>query len=229
LKIVWITRAEPGASAIAARVRTLGFESLVAPLIEIRPLAADIELGGVAALAFTSAAGVAAFAALMASRELPVFAVGDSTARAAREAGFADVRSADGDVAALACRIVADRSGFDGAVLHAGATSPAGDLTGDLERAAITARYVAVYETALTPPPGHVLARINSIDAVLVHSPSTGRRLAGLLAGAAAPNLSAYCLSPAVAATLEGLKIGRILTTALPNEDALLSLLADYR
>ena len=55
-----------------------------------------------AALAFTSVNGVAAFAALTPRRDRPVFAVGDATAQAAHDAGFADVLSASGDLRDLA-------------------------------------------------------------------------------------------------------------------------------
>jgi uroporphyrinogen-III synthase len=195
---VWITRAEPGATATAARLRVLGFEPVIAPLIETRPLPAKPDLAGVAALAFTSAAGVAAFAAVCATRDLPVFAVGEVTAAAAHDAGWTEVTCADGDVAALARLITAERPRIAGAVLHAGAAAPAGDLVGALTRAGLSARFLAVYET-----------------------------VAEVLAGGKAANLAAYCLSPAVAATLRPARIERIFTAAMPNEDALLSLLAD--
>jgi uroporphyrinogen-III synthase len=61
---VWITRARPGALATAERVRALGFEALVDPLLAIEFLDAEIDLSHVAALAFTSANGVEAFARL---------------------------------------------------------------------------------------------------------------------------------------------------------------------
>ena len=60
---VWVTRAQPQAEATAARLRAMGLEAVVAPVLETRPIVgARIELTGVDALAFTSAAGVAAFA-----------------------------------------------------------------------------------------------------------------------------------------------------------------------
>jgi uroporphyrinogen-III synthase len=227
LTTVWVTRAEPGATATAGRLRDLGFEPVIAPLIEIRRLDAQVDLAGVAALAFTSAAGVAAFAATCAARDLPVYAVGESTAAAAREAGWTEAISADGDVAALAGRITADKPRIAGAVLHAGAAAPAGDLVGALTQAGLAARFVAVYETVPVAPPRAALDLLESLAAVLVHSPSAGTRLAEILEGGKAPDLAAYCLSPAVAATLRSARIRRIFTAALPNEDALLSLLAD--
>ena len=100
-KRVWITRAEPGAARTAARLRDMGFEPIVAPLLAIEQLTPPVpDLATFAALAFTSVNGVAAFAALTPGRDLPVFAVGDATAQAALDAGFADVRSIAGGIEA---------------------------------------------------------------------------------------------------------------------------------
>ena len=48
---VWITRARPGAEATAAKVAALGFQPIVDSLLKVAPIAADIDLSGVAALA----------------------------------------------------------------------------------------------------------------------------------------------------------------------------------
>ena len=228
MKQVWVTRAEPGASATATRLRGLGFDPVIAPLIETRRIATEIDLSDVGALAFTSAAGVAAFASMSPARNLPVFVVGDATAAAARDAGFSAVRSANGDVAALTRLLLADSDSWKGAILHAGAKDPAGELTGDLKGAGVPVRSIAIYETVAAVRPQDVIDRVDSLFAVLIHSPSAGRRLAELLSATTAPKLYACCLSAAVAATLEGLMIGPIVTAALPSEDALLSLLRDY-
>ncbi|HET6969964.1 MAG TPA: uroporphyrinogen-III synthase, partial [Phenylobacterium sp.] len=100
---IWITRAQPGADATAERVRAMGHDAVVAPLLAVRPLLdVPVDLRGVAALAFTSANGVRAFADVSGERNLKVFALGAATAQAARAAGFKSVLSADGDVEALA-------------------------------------------------------------------------------------------------------------------------------
>lgn len=209
MSTVWITRAEPGASATAARVRALGWEALVAPLIEIHPLQPEIDLAGVGALAFTSAAGVAAFARLAPERGLPVFAVGEATARAAREAGFGEVIAADGDVAALAAEI--RRRPIDGALLHPGASELAGEIPG--------ARVLGVYETvAAALPAGFAIA---DVDAVLLHSPKAARLLAALGPPA---SLIAFCLSRNVAAPLAALGLP-VRVASEPTEEALLGLL----
>ena len=126
---VWVARAEPGAQATAARLVALGHEPVVAPVLAVRPLTPALDLQGIAALAFTSANGVEAFARLTDLRELPVFAVGRATAKAAHAEGFASVSSADGDVEDL-CGLIA--AGAAGPVLWAGAREPAGDLVGML-------------------------------------------------------------------------------------------------
>lgn len=229
MKRVWITRASPGAEATAGRVRALGWEPLIAPLLETRILPTTIDLTGVGALAFTSATGARAFGRLSMARDLPVFAVGSASAAAAREAGFAAVRSADGDVKALA-RFIGEHAGdFAGVVLHTAAAEPAGDLVGMLMATDVQARVVAVYETIAAPVPADLWPRLSSIEAVLVHSPRAGRRLAEILKDVAAPGLVAYCLSAEVLASLGDSATGAKFAAPLPNEDALLSLLRDHR
>ena len=225
MRRIWITRALPGAETTAERVRNLGFEAIVAPVLKLRDLPGRIDLSDVGALAFTSANAVRAFAARSPSRDLPVFAVGKATAGVAGLVGFADVISADGNVAALA-RLIAGRApGLRGAVLHAGAAEPAGDMTGRLEGAGIEVRTVTLYETIAAEVPPTVLDGLDAIEGVLVHSPKAGRRLAEILKSRSAPQLTAYCLSPEVCEPLESLDIGRVIAAPLPTEDALLSLM----
>ncbi len=224
MKTVWITRAQPGAEATAARLRALGCEPVVAPLLAVRPLAgALLDLTDVSTLAFTSANGVQTFAARSGERNFAVFAVGEGTAAAARTAGFHDVRSAHGDVAALAALIIAGRP--TGVTLHAGARHLAGDLTGLLIRDGLKARAVALYETVEQPVANDVLARLESIDAALIHSPRAGACLARQLAQAPAPGLKILCLSPQITRSLVGVARDQILTASFPTETALLSLL----
>ena len=218
--LVWITRAEPGAAATAGRVRAMGWRPLVAPLLEARALPATLNLAGVAAVAFTSAQGVRAFAALTGAR-LPAFTVGEATAEAARAAGFETVRSADGDVAALADLI----AGADpGPILHAGALHPAGDLTGDLTARGLSARAVALYDTVpVDPEPA--LSKLGEISVVLIHSPRAATLLARALTAHPAPHLRLLALSEAVAAPLRALENAKIAIAPFPNETSLLNLL----
>ena len=198
---VWITRSPPGARATAAAVRALGRRAVVSPLIGVRVLPfPPPRWPEVAALAFTSAAGVRAFAASDPRRDRPVFAVGAATAAAVRAAGFAEVRDADGAAHDLAALIVAEALG--GSVLVPGAREPAFDLPAALAAAGVSATAVAVYETAAAPPPRRALRLLAAgrLGAVLLQSASAARALdaASPPAPAAGPPLllalSAACL-----------------------------------
>lgn len=214
---VWITRAQPGAGRTAARLAALGFEPVVAPLLEIRRLDVQPDLAGVEALVFTSINGVAAFSALMPPPDLPVFTVGEATADAARQAGFTRVSSADGDVVALAALIRRDAKGLS--LLHLGAAEPAGNLAegvGDVARVSSQPVYRAVETDAPSP---------EAWDLVLIHSPRAGRALAtGLPPGAATGRVGA-AISPAAAEPLRALGFAEIRVAATPDETGLIATL----
>lgn len=217
---VWITRAEPGAVRTAARLRDMGYEPIVAPLLTIQNLTPPVpDLAPFAALAFTSINGVAAFAALTPRRDLPVFAVGDATAQAARDAGFAEVRSASGDLHALARLIASERS--DGVLLVPQAEIPAGDFDAALVAAGarnVSIRPLIVYRARQTS-----VAAPQTFDAILIHSP----RAAKILADQGVARVShavMVCISPPAAAPLIALGLTPAVAQT-PDEAALLTIL----
>jgi uroporphyrinogen-III synthase len=222
--LVWITRAEPGASATAARVAALGYLPVASPLLRLEPTGEPVDLDDVAALAFTSINGVRAFADASAVRDLPAYAVGDATAEAARAAGFTEVASADGDVSALAALLASARP--KGLVLHPGAAEPAGDLVGALAQSGIAVRPLALYR-AVDAEPTEALTLWERLSAVLIHSPRAGRALEVLMAARAAPNLRAVVISPAAAEPLKHLDLAGVAVAPLPKEQALLNLLLE--
>ena len=226
-RTLWITRALPGADATAARVRELGIAPIVAPLLEVRAIAAaDLDLTGVSALVFTSANAVAAFAARSPERALRVFAVGDATAAAARAQRFSSVLSAQGDVGALASALAARRRELSGVILYPAAAEPAQDLAGALAAVGLQVRQTAVYETVAVAPPGTFAERLHEIDGVLLHSAKAAQGLARFLKANPAPQLIAYCLSRQIARALGRAALAQTLSAPQPNETALLSLVA---
>jgi uroporphyrinogen-III synthase len=223
---IWITRAQPGADSTAERVRALGHEAIIAPLLAVRTLHdVQVDLRGVAALAFTSANGVRAFSDLSAERSLRVFAVGAATAQAARAAGFRRVLSADGDVDALAEGIGLRRGELRGAVLHPGAAEPAGDLAGALEKHGVEARRLILYETAPVKLEADAARQLIQADAALLHSPRAAQVLAGLLKVYPAPKLRALGLSKAVVRPLARTPLAAKVFPSMPLEGALLNLI----
>ena len=143
---VLITRPEPDASAFAAMCAANGMSPILAPLMEIEIKRRPADLEGVGALAFTSANGVRAFAANSTIRKQIVFAVGRATADAARKEGFAEIRIAAGDVAALARTIADARAEIDGAVLHVAGSDRAGDLIAALDGHGVPAQRAVLYK-----------------------------------------------------------------------------------
>jgi len=223
---IWITRTPPGAEATADRVRSLGHEPVVFPLLEVRALqGVRLELDDVGALAFTSANAVRAFADLSGERALRVFAVGEATAAAAREAGFKTVLHTRGDVGALGRGILDRRREVAGVVLHPGAVEPAGDLVGVLERFRVPARAVAVYETVPGEPSSGLIGVLPDLDDVLIHSARAAAALAALLRAHPAPKLRALGLSKAALAPLARSKLAARRFPAAPLESDLLNLI----
>lgn len=234
---VLITRAEADARALAAELAAQGHESLVEPLLTIVATAqAPPDLEGIQALAFTSANGVRVFAGLSAHRDLPVFAVGASTAAAARGAGFRRVESAAGDVTALAALITQRLAPEDGAVFHGAGRQVAGDLKGELEAAGFAVRRAVLYEaraaTALSPAAAEALAA-GKLDAVLFFSPRTAETFVRLVSQAGLAEscraCRAVCLSRAVANKLEAIAWGAVHVADQPTREALLACLAGAR
>ena len=221
---VAVTRAAPEARNTAERVRALACEPVLAPLLTIAPRPFDASLAGVQALLFTSGNGVRAFAGASAARTCAVLTVGDASAIAAREAGFAHVFSADGDVAALAAMAQARLDPKAGKLVHISGADVAGDLLAGLRVAGFGAERRIGYEAraAMALPEG--LA--GPLDLVLFHSP----RAAAIFVQLGAPNaahLTAACLSPAVAAAATMSPHGpvtwaRLIVAPFPREDALL-------
>jgi len=218
---LWVTRTAPQAEATAARLRAFGIEPVIAPVLQVRPIAgARLDLVGVGALAFTSQAAVVVFAALSPERSLPVFAVGAATAAAAREAGFSQVLPppAQGDVQGLA-ELIAAADLWPGPVLNPTAREPAADLAALLAARGVAARSVAVYETIRTG----LKAAPGGLDGVVIHSARAAQAVADLTGPDQAASLTAYALSEAVAASLRRRSFGRILVAERPNEAALMA------
>ncbi|CAN7467116.1 uroporphyrinogen-III synthase [Phenylobacterium sp. LjRoot225] len=225
-KKIWITRAQPGAGATAERVRGMGHDVLVAPLLAVHNLdEVEVDLDGVSALAFTSANGVRAFSERSGARGLTVFAVGAATALAARQAGFRSVLSTDGDVAALAHGIAARRGELKGAVLHAGAAELAGDLAGALETHGVESRRLTLYETRPVKLGEAELKPLLRADTVLLHSPRAARALAAILRAHPTPQMRALGLSQAVLKPLARVKLASRTAPPYPLEAALLQLI----
>lgn len=215
MRRLFVLRPEPAASRTVTRARELGLDAIAMPLFAIESVAwTPPEAGAFDGLLVTSANAIReAGDGLVALRGLPVHAVGEATAEAARDAGFAIASTGDGGVEQLLGSIDSglrllhlcgeDRTSFDA----------------DQEIVALP-----VYRAAERTPSalgglcGHTAA---------VHSPRAGERLARLAddAGLARGSIRIAAISTAAAkAAGEGWE--RSEAAPYPRDEALLALAA---
>ena len=226
-----ITRPQEDAAAVAVALARRGITPVLAPMMqtEFFPVDIDADLDAAQAMLFTSRNGVRGFSRVSDRRDVPVFAVGDSTADLARDNGFSNVESAGGDSTDLA-RLVAERlTPADGPLVHIAGKTVAGDLAGDLSGKGFEVSRRTLYEAkpvrVLTAETSAAI-RNEEIDYVLFFSPRTARVFSDLVAEADLTahcrNFEAICLSEAVAAELPSgdWKVRR--TAEEPTSDALL-------
>jgi uroporphyrinogen-III synthase len=204
-----ILRPEPGGSETAARARAMGLEPVVAPLFRTKRLAAPaVDSGLYDAILLTSANG--ARYAPAGATGLPCFAVGESSAAAARAAGFGEVRAGSCDGAAAAAMMAA--AGVKRALHLCGRDHLAVEAAGVLiERRIVYAAEPVAHE------------RFEGPAVAMLHSARGAARFAEL-AGARAGIAVAAISAAAAAAAGDGWAAKAV--AAAPRDQALLELAA---
>lgn len=176
-----LTRPEADCEPLALALAEMGVETISAPLMKIDFHAGQpLTLNNVQGLLLTSANGARALAGRTDERDMPIFAVGDATAREAHSVGFTRVESALGDVDALAALVSRKCTPENGSFLHIAGKVQAGDLSGSLEAAGFVVRREILYSAE----PVHTLSdntveliKDSALDGVVVYSPRTARIL----------------------------------------------------
>ncbi len=231
MKVV-LTRPDPDNDALSDALSTHGIACLVAPMLTIE--ATDVPGLGAAlseaqAILATSANGIRALASAAEGRDVPLIAVGDATAAAARQAGFAQVTSADGDSAALAVLAEAELDPKAGPLVHVAGSHVAGDLETILGAAGFDYRRIEVYDAVATTTLPSALSealRGAAVDGVAFFSPRTAATFAALVREASLvdtlKSVTAYCLSDAVAAAVEAEPWQRVSIAPRPRIDVLI-------
>jgi uroporphyrinogen-III synthase len=226
---VLVTRPSPGAEETAGRLKALGFDPVLAPMLSIRGLPFAPPPGRVDAVVLTSRNGLMGLTPSL--RGTPVFAVGAATAAAARDAGFADVRSADADAAALRVVVRESVSGRRPSLLLPTARGQGGALAAGLRKDGFVVHRRVVYEArpAVSLPDGARAALADGVLAALFFSAETARsfvaciRRAGLVD--AIQNVDACAIGGTAGVALEALPWRRVRVAARPTQDDLLALL----
>ena len=227
---ILLTRPRADSAALAQDLAAQGWRPLIWPLIEIETIAPSPDLRGAQAVIFSSANA----ARRAAPAAITALCVGAATARAARDAGFADVRAADGDAAALV-RLACDAlSPGRGPVVFARGETVAADIAGALRAAGFTVREAALYAARpATDAPPEIAAALGGggVAAAAFYSPRTAQAFARLAAPwrAGLGACAAVAISANAAAPLAALGFGRILTADSSDAGAMLRAIAAAR
>jgi uroporphyrinogen-III synthase len=229
---VLVTRPLPDGERTAAALRAKGHDVMLTPLMQVRPMSAEFA-GNWSAVIITSANALRVLTAaqLAPLLKLPLYAVGERSAEAARSAGFRDVRSAQGDATALV-RLIGERYANESAPhLYLAGVARAADIAGALAGKGIKVTTVEVYRTMTTGYPPELMTAIEQdrLDAVLHFSRRSadnfvlGAKAAGVAAKALA--LKQLCLSAQVAEPLTLAAAQNVVIARRPDEASLLALL----
>lgn len=226
-----VTRPSEDAPRVVEALRRIGIGALVEPLIFIEPVAgAGPDLAGAQAVLATSANGVRALAKAERRRDILLFAVGDATAECATEAGFESVESAAGDVESLVQLVRGRLDPAAGALLHVAGSHVAGDLAARLDGAGFGYRRAVLYQArAAEMFSAEAVGALTggTIDGALFFSPRTAATFVTLSREArldgACEGMTAFCLSPAVAARIRDLPWSRAVVARSPDLGSLMA------
>lgn len=233
---ILVTRPHPDNETTADHLRARGHAVLLAPLLKFEPVVFHDEgETGYSAIIVTSANAIRAVAPQLRDLgllKLPLFAVGEHTARVARDAGFDTVVVAGGDAAALRDKVM--QSARDklfkkkSTLLYLAGADLSRDLGAELGAEGFNVVTQTTYRMA---PVKHLPREVctgfaaHAVEAVLHYSRRSARafleaaRDEGVEISALA--IPQCCLSETVASVLRDAGASQVLVAATPDEKAL--------
>jgi uroporphyrinogen-III synthase len=233
---VLVTRPLPDGETTAADLRARGFEAITAPMLRFEPFGfrddEDVAYGAVIVTSVNALRAVEPGLSGSSLLKLPVFAVGERTAAAARAAGFADVIAGEGDAAALRDLVLENAKARKlkkaRPLLYLAGEELARDLAGELAHRGfevvtqITYRMVPAKHLPGDVVDGFAAGRI---QAVLHYSRRSARAFvdAARAGGVeiSALSLPQCCISAAVADIVRDAGATQVTVAASPDENAL--------
>jgi uroporphyrinogen-III synthase len=233
---VLVTRPHPDDETTAASLRARGFDVLRAPMLRFEPVAVHEDMNArYSAVIVTSANALRGIEPHLKGHrmlELPLFAVGEHTAAAARRAGFTRVVSANGDAANLRDLVLASLRAKElkkaSTLLYLAGAELTRDLASELEesgfRVVTQTTYKMIAVTSLPRETCDAFAA-NQVEAVLHYSQRSARafldaaRAAGVEISALA--IPQCCISATVASVVRDAGATQVVVAATPDENAL--------
>lgn len=233
---ILVTRPHPDNESTAAALRARDHEVLLAPVLKFEPVAfrdeGDAQYAGIIVTSANAIRAVAPRLGELGLLNLPLFAVGEHTAAAARDAGFSQVIVAGGDASALRDTVV--QSARDkllkkkGTLLYLAGADLSRDLAGELGAAGFEVLTQTTYRMA---PVSHLPREVcegfaaHGIEAVLHYSRRSARAFLDAARGEgveiSALAVPQCCLSETVAGVLREAGASQVAVAAAPDENAL--------
>lgn len=237
---VLVTRPPPDVETTASALRARGFEVLQAPMLRRELIAFyDDMKAHYGAVIVTSANALRSIEHHLRGHrllELPLFAVGEHTAAAARHAGFTHVISANSNAKSLRDSVLASVKAKElkkaSTLLYLAGADQAYDLASELGEHGLHVVTQMTYRmTPVSSLPQEVSGAFtaNRIEAVLHYSPRSARafleaiRIAGVEISALA--IPQCCISDAVASVVREAGATQVFVATSPDENALLGAL----
>jgi uroporphyrinogen-III synthase len=122
-------------AALAKKLESAGHQTVINPVLTIQSEAHNtIDFSPYQALIFTSVAAIKVFSQTYVVPNLRTYTVGQKSAQEAKQHGFNDIISADGDVSKLAQLITSNANTTAGPLLYLSAVDVAKDLNKLLEK-----------------------------------------------------------------------------------------------
>jgi uroporphyrinogen-III synthase len=233
---VLVTRPSPDDEATASALRARGYDVLCAPMLRFEPVAFHDDMnaryGAVIVTSTNALRGIELHLKGHRLLELPLFAVGEQTAIAARRAGFTHVISANGDAGSLRDLVLAKVKAKElkkaSTLLHLAGADLASDLASELGEHGLRVVTQTTYRMApVASLPREICDAFaaGQVVAVLHYSRRSARafldaaRAGGVEISALA--IQQCCISAAVASVLREAGATQVMVAASPDENAL--------
>lgn len=234
---ILVTRPAPDNAKTAAALRARGHEVLLSPMLRFEPVTfeddGEIDFDAVILSSANAVRAIEDHPVRARLMLLPVFAVGEHTAKIARDAGFTNITIADGDAISLRERIVesaaAGKLKKKAALCYLAGADLTRDLGGELGARGFTVVTRTAYRMVPITGLSDVVSdafRAGTIDAVMHYSRRSARaylnaaRADGVEISALA--LPQCCISEAVAGVLRDAGAMQVAAANAPDEKALL-------
>jgi uroporphyrinogen-III synthase len=216
--------------ALEAELEARGFKTFIEPMLSIENIEVTLpDLLPYSGLVFTSANAVRAFSSLTDEREKNIYVVGNETAKVADSLGWKNIKSANGDSAAL--KTLLEKNGLHAReLLHLSGEHIAEPLTiggDDIERLIV---YRAIKASELSEGCQRLIDK-QLFEAVMFFSPRSASAFKRLLEKHGCidnvSSINVLCISDSVVECVRDVTWGGIYVSKTPDRSSMLGLLEE--